>query len=178
MARISFIERGQGHPMVEDLYQKIEGRGQRVINLFKVLGHCPYIGLNWQRLGNSLLTGEELPPRLREVAILRVGSLTGSEYEFTQHIRRGLSAGLTQEQITAIHDWHNSSLFDGQERAVLAYTDEVERDIKVKEETFIGLQSFLSEHAIVELTVVIGYYGMVSRFLIALDVELEDYSVR
>ena len=174
MARVSFIEKGQGHPIVEDLYQKIETRGQRIINLFKILGHCPYIGLNWQRLGNSLLTGEELPPRLREVAILRVGSLTGSEYEFTQHSRRGLSVGLTREQITAIHDWHNSSLFDEQEQAVLAYTDEVERDIRVRDETFDKLTSFLSEHAVVELTIVIGYYGMVSRFLIALDVELEE----
>ena len=173
MARVSFVEKGQGHPIVEDLYQKIEARGQRIINLYKILGHCPYIGLNWQRLGNSLLTGEELPPRLREIAILRAGSLTGCEYEFTQHTRRGLSAGLTQEQINAIHDWHNSPLFDEQERVVLAYTDEVERDIKVKDETFTTLLGFLSEHAIVELTVVIGYYGMVSRFLIALDVELE-----
>ena len=173
MARVSFVEKGQGHPMVEDLYQKIEAKGQRILNLFKILGHCPYIGLNWQRLGNSLLTGEELPLRLREIAILRVGSLTGSKYEFTQHTNRGLSAGLSREQITAIHDWHNSSLFDEQERAVLAYTDEVERDIKVKDETFTTLLSFLSEHAIVELTVVIGYYGMVSRFLVALDVELE-----
>ncbi|UCB43425.1 MAG: carboxymuconolactone decarboxylase family protein [Dehalococcoidales bacterium] len=174
MARVSFVEKGQGHPMVEDLYRKIETRRQRIINLFKVLGHCPYIGLNWQRLGNSLLTGEELPPRLREVAILRVGSLTGSEYEFTQHTSRGLSVGLSPEQIEAVHDWENSSLFDEQERAVLAYTNEVERGIKVKEETFNRLKSFLSEHAIVELTVVIGYYGMVSRFLIALDVELEE----
>jgi len=174
MARVSFVEKGQGHPMVEDLYQKIEARGRSVINLYKVLGHCPYIGLNWQRLGNSLLTGEELPARLREIAILRVGSLVGSEYEFTQHTRRGIQEGLTKEQITAIHEWKDSPLFDEQERAVLAYADEVERYIRVTDETFDRLRGFLSEHAIVELTVVIGYYGMVSRFLIALDVELEE----
>ena len=56
---------------------------------------------------------------------------------------------------------------------MLAYTDEVERDIKVKDETFATLRGFFSEHEIVELTVVIGYYGMVCRFLAALDVEME-----
>jgi alkylhydroperoxidase family enzyme len=173
MARVSFVEKGQGLPMVEDLYQKMEDKGQRLINLFKVLGHSPYIGLNWHRLGNSILTGEELSPRLREIAILRVGSLTQSEYEFTQHTRVGLSAGLTQEEIEAIHDWRSSSLFNEQERAVLAYVDEVERDINVSDDTFVALKGFFSEHAIIELTVVIGYYGMVCRFLIALDVELE-----
>ncbi len=175
MARVSFVEKGQGLPMVEDLYQRMENKGQRLINLFKVLGHSPYIGLNWHRLGNSILTGEELPPKLREIAILRVGSLTKSAYEFTQHISWGISAGLTQEQIQAIHDWQiSSSLFNEQERTVLTYVDEVERDIKVSDDTFTALNGFLSEHAIVELTVVIGYYGMVCRFLIALDVELED----
>jgi 4-carboxymuconolactone decarboxylase len=174
MARVSFVEKGQGLPMVEDLYQKMENRGQRLLNLYKVLGHSPYIGLNWHRLGNSILTGEELPPRLREIAILRVGSLTKSDYEFTQHTRIGLSAGLTQGEIEAIHDWPNSPLFDEQERAVLAYVDEVERDIRVSDDTFAALRGFLSEHAIVELTIVIGYYGMVCRFLVALEVELED----
>ena len=62
MARVSFVEKGQGLPMVEDLYQKMEKRDQRLLNLFKILGHSPYIGLNWHRLGNSILTGEELPP--------------------------------------------------------------------------------------------------------------------
>ena len=174
MARVSFIEKGQGHPLVEDLYQKIESKGQRIINLYKVLGHCPYVGLNWQRLGNSLLKGEELPPALRELAVLRVGHLAGSAYEVTQHRRIALTAGLSQEQIDAIPDWQNSPIFNEEQRAILTYTDEVERDIKVKDETFANLRGFLSEHAIVELTVTIGYYGMVSRFLIALDVEIES----
>ena len=173
MARVSFVGKGQGHPMVEELYQGIEKRGQRIINLYKVLGHCPYVGLNWQRLGNSLLKGEELPPKLRELAVLRVGHVVGSEYELTQHSRIGLAAGLTREQLDAIPHWEDSAEFTEEERVVLAYSDEVERDIKVKDETFARLSGFLGEHAIVELTVVVGYYGMVSRFLVALEVELE-----
>jgi alkylhydroperoxidase family enzyme len=173
MARVSFVEKGQGHPKVEQIYNSIDSRGQRIINLFKVLGHCPYVGLNWHRLGNSLLKGEELSAKLRELAVLRVGALTGSEYEFKQHSAIGLRTGLTQAQIDALRDWEGSPEFDDEERAVLAYTDEVERDIKVKDETFAALRGFLSEHEVVELTVAIGYYGMVSRFLVALDVELE-----
>ncbi len=173
MARVSFVEKGQGHPMVEDLYRKIAERGQRLINLYKVLGHCPYIGLNWQRLGNSLLKGEELPPRLRELAVLRVGAMLGSRYEFAQHTVIGRRAGLSLEQIEALHDWQNSPLFNEVERAVLAYTDAVEK-VQVNDEVFATLKKHLSEHAIVELTVAIGYYGMVSRFLVALDVELEE----
>jgi alkylhydroperoxidase family enzyme len=159
--------------MVKELYQKNETQSGHVLNLWKVMGHCPYIGLNFQRLGNSLLKGEELSPRLRELAILRVGDLAQSEYEFEQHTTIALRCGINQKQIDEISYWTSSKLFDEQERAILAYTDEVTQDIRVKDGTFAKVQSLLSEHAIVELTSVIGYYGMVCRILVALQVELE-----
>ncbi len=173
MQRVSLVEKDQAHPLVKELYQKNESNGAKIINLFKVMGHCPYIGLNFQRLGNSILRGEELPANLRELAILRVGDLAQSEYEFTQHTRIALQAGVRQRQIDEISDWATSAEFDEQERAILRYTDEVARDVKVKDETFARLKDFLSEHAIVELTTAIGFYGMVSRILMALQVELE-----
>jgi len=159
--------------MVRELYQKQEDRGVQIANLFKVMGHCPYIGLNFQRLGNSILRGEELPANLRELAILRVGDLAQAEYEFTKHVPRALQAGVNQTQIDEISNWTASTEFSDEEQAVLRYTDEVARDVKVKDETFGGLRSFLNEHAIVELTTAIGYYGMVCRTLVALQIELE-----
>ncbi len=173
MPRVSLVEKDQAHPKVKELYQKIESNGVKVINLFKVMGHMPYIGLNFQRLGNSILQGEELPANLRELAILRVGYLTKSEYEFTQHIPIALQAGVRQRQIDEISDWATSAEFDERERAILRYTDEVVRNIKVRDKTFARLKDFFNEHAIVELTTVIGFYCMVSRILVALQVELE-----
>lgn len=174
MARVSLVEREQAHPKVSELYQKMEDHGARILNLFKVMGHCPYIGLNFQRLGNSIIRGEELSPKLRELAILRVGCLCASEYEFTQHVPMALEAGVTRQQIDAVSGWGSSTEFDDQERAVLRYADEVARDIKAADDTFDALRGFLSEHAVVELTTAIGYYCMVCRILVALQVELES----
>lgn len=173
MARVSLVEKEQAHPMVKELYERNETRRGYVTNLGKVMGHCPYIGLNFQRLGNSLRTGEELSTRLRELSILRVGTLTGAEYEFRHHSISGLQCGISQQQIDEISNWSASKLFTEEERAVLAYTDEVTREIKVKDETFTRLRGLFSEHAIVELTALIGYYCMVCRILVALEVELE-----
>ncbi len=173
MQRVSLVEKEQAHPVVKELYQKNEDHGWTIGNLFKVMGHCPYIGLNFQRLGNAILRGEELSPRLRELAVLRVGNLTQSEYEFTKHTTHGLKAGVTQKQIDDISNWASSPEFGHEERVVLAYTDEVVQSIRVKDETFAKLQGFLSEHEIVELTTVIGFYCMVCRILVALQIELE-----
>ncbi len=173
MPRVSLVEKDQAEPKVKQLYQSVENHGSKVLNLFKVMGHCPYIGLNFQRLGNSILLGEVLSPRLRELAILRVGNLAGAEYEFKQHIPRALEAGASKKQVDEISDWASSAAFNDQERAVLQYTDEVAQHIGAADDTFAKLRSFLSEHEIVELTTAIGYYGMVCRILVALQIELE-----
>ncbi|MDD5191247.1 MAG: carboxymuconolactone decarboxylase family protein [Dehalococcoidales bacterium] len=174
MARVKYVEKADAHPQVKDLYDKIEERGQKVIKLWKVMGHLPYIGLNYQRMGNSILKGEELPPKLREIAIIRLGYIDRSKYEFTQHTRIGLRVGLTQKQIDDIGDWQKSKAYSEEERAVLAYTDEVEKNIQVKDETFANLKKHLNEHQIVELTAAIGFYGMTCRILEALQVDMED----
>ena len=61
-----------------------------------------------------------------------------------------------------------------QERAVLQNTDEMAEKIRVTDETFAKAKAFLSDQQIVELTTTIGYYGMVSRILETLQVELEE----
>jgi len=174
MARVTLVEKEQAHPMVKDLFEKNIAKSGEVLNLYKALGHCPFIGLNFQRLGNSLLKGEALSPKLRELAVIRVGNLAGSIYEFTKHTAVGLRCGVTQQQIDSIGNWQNSPRFDDVEKAVLAYTDEVALNVEVKDTTFQQLRSYLNEHEIVELTVVIGYYGMACRVLVALQVELES----
>lgn len=174
MPRISLVEKDQAHPVVKELYEKNEAQGWPVLNLFKVMGHCPYIGLNFQRLGNAILRGEELSPELRELAILRVGNLAHSEYEFTKHIDIGQKAGVSPRQIDEISNWATSPAFTDIERAVLSYTDEVAQNIVVKDATFARLKRFLNEHEIVELTTAIGYYGLVCRILVAFQIELES----
>ena len=174
MQRVSLVEKDQADPVMrKEVYQEREDQGGRVINLFKVMGHCPSIGLNFIRLARSILQGEELPANLREMIILRVTNLAQAEYAFIKHTAAALRNGVSQKQIDAISAWEASAEFNEPERAMLAYTDEVAQYIKVKDETFARLQSFFNEHAIVELTTVIGFYGMVSRTLVALQIELE-----
>ncbi len=174
MARISFLAKEQAAPKIRERFQKMEDNGFRILNLFKVMAHSPEVGINFLRLGNAILMKGTLPPKLRELAILRVGNIYQANYEFTQHTPLGLQAGVKREQIDALSNWETSGKFDGQEQAILRYTDEVSKSIRVKDETFTAVRSFLSEEGIVELTTTIGYYGMVCRILESLQIELES----
>ena len=58
--------------------------------------------------------------------------------------------------------------FSDRERAALAYTDTMTRDITVPDEVFAEVEHHFNAREIVELTVLIGSYNMNARVLQAL----------
>jgi hypothetical protein len=78
MARVKLLEKDQADPVISEMFQKLEGNKSPIINLYKAVGNSPKVGRNFIRLGNSILNSEILDPKLRELAILRVG--TGGRY--------------------------------------------------------------------------------------------------
>ena len=56
----------------------------------------------------QLLENNKLDTRLRELMIMRIGWVTGSAYEWTQHWRVATTAGIPPEDILAVRDWRNS----------------------------------------------------------------------
>lgn len=173
MARISLVSKEQASPEALDVFNRIESRGARVVNLYRVLLHNPEATLQFMRLGNSLLLRCHLDHRLRELAILRLAGLVGSQYEWVQHLPLALECGVTQEQVEAIAGWRSSSAFDDLDRAVLAYTDEVAQQAQVQDSTFEELARHLDERSIVELTLSVGYWGLVARLVESLKVDMD-----
>jgi alkylhydroperoxidase family enzyme len=173
MARLTYLSEASASPEFQNTYKQTRERGGKVLNLFKIMSHSPEVGYQFLRLGNSILLKGVLPKKLRELAILRVGNLNSADYEWTQHVSIALRVGVRQSQIDALPYWRNSPEFDEQEKAVLNYTDEVTLRIRAQDDTFAALRSFFNEEEVVELTTVIGYYGMVCRILESLQVELE-----
>ena len=72
----------------------------------------------------QLLENNKLDTRLRELMIMRIGWVTGSAYEWTQHWRVATTAGIPPEDILAVRDWRNSARSTAADRAILAATDE------------------------------------------------------
>lgn len=173
MARVPILEKTQIKGELLTTFEKMEARGNRVLNIFKVMAHCPNVGRDFLKLGNSLLFKGKLDSKWRELAILRVGHLAQAHYEWTQHVAVAKRVGVPEAQIDALPHWRESDQFNATEQAILQYTDEVAENIRVSDEAFQKIKAVLTDEQIVELTTVIGYYGMVSRILEALQVELE-----
>src|SRR3954471_22449023 len=67
-------------------------------NIFATLVRAPGLFRRWLPFGGKLLSGK-LPPRDRELLILRTGWNCNSPYEWSQHVVIGKQAGLTSDEI-------------------------------------------------------------------------------
>jgi alkylhydroperoxidase family enzyme len=145
------------------------------LNIYRMLANSENGMKGFLRMGNALLHRCELDPGLRELAILRVGRLSRAAYEVFQHERIAREVGVAEDKIAALRDATiEAAAFTDQEKAVLRYSDDVVRNVKATDRSFKAVQAFLSPGALVELTLTVGYYMMVCRFLETLGVDGEE----
>lgn len=177
MARVPLIEESQ-HPELAESIVKIKGaRGGRLINIYRLMLHSPALANAWFELNQAVRYGTEIDGQSRELAVIRVAILNDVEYVQRAHgPAYALKEGLTSEQVAALSDWESSVLFNPQQRALLAYTDAMTRQIEVPDGVFDNARSHFSERQVVELTMLIGAYNMLTRFLKALKVDPEPSS--
>lgn len=124
-------------------------------------------------------TDRQLDPKYRELGLTRAGFTRGSQFVFSQHCKAARAAGLSDAQVEAIPAWQTSEAFSPEERAVLAYTDElVLADGRVQDATFEALREVLSEEAVLELTYAVASYGLHATICRALRLEYDDIAER
>lgn len=172
MARLPLVNE-QTHPDRAGLIARIRAERGKVLNLYGTLLHSPPVAEGWLKLLTAVRQQARLAGDARELAILRVATINGADYEFRTHVPFALAAGISQAQVDALGAWRESGLFDGRLAAVLAYAECMTREIHVPDAVFDPLRTHFDDQELVELTVTVAAYNMVSRFLEALQVDLD-----
>ena len=169
MTRVPYVEE-QDHPELAPLIARIVAERGKVLDLYKVMLNSPAVMEGWLAFFTAIRQKTKLGGRYRELAIMRVAILNGADYEYRAHLPFLLKEGGTSEQVAALKAWQVSPLFDAIERAVLAYTDTMTKEVQVADELFAEVQKHFSAQELVELTATIAGYNLVSRFLVALQI--------
>jgi AhpD family alkylhydroperoxidase len=167
MPRVPCIEE-QDQPELAPLVARIKAERGRLSELYRVLLHSPAVMEGWLGLFTAIRQKTKLGGRYRELAIMRVAVLNGADYEYQAHLPFALKEGASAEQIAALKAWQLSPLFDAAERAVLAYTDTMTKQVQVPDELFAEVEKHFDAQDLVELTATIAGYNLVSRFLEAM----------
>ena len=145
------------------------------LNVFRVLLRHPQVAGAVQGLLTTLLGGE-LDARLRELVILRLGWVTASEYEWSQHWRVARYVGLTDAEIVAVRDWRGAAdVFDAADRAVLAAVDDTCAHGTITAGTWEEVcRALPSDAERIELVTAIGAWRMISSVARSLEIALDD----
>jgi AhpD family alkylhydroperoxidase len=143
-----------------------------------MLSHADHLLEAFVRFGNGFLYKGTLDPVTREIAILRVGYLSGCEYETYQHERIARAAGMSDALIAAIEAGPEADAFSPEQRQVMRYVDDLVKNVRAGDDTFEPLRERMSLKQLQELTLVTGYYMMVCRFLSTFGVDIEPKGER
>lgn len=181
-----------------EVYDRVtERRKPRpLIPLDLALLHSPPIADGYNALLGAIRNRAVMPQEILELAVCRVAVLNGAVYEWNAHAPLALKAGVTTTQLEEVKTIpistftpegkfiNNTKKPDGSSLTdfqwdTLRFTDAMTKNVKVDDPIFEAIKSQFSEREVVELTICIGAYNMVSRFLVALDVgENNDKSMK
>jgi alkylhydroperoxidase family enzyme len=124
---------------------------------------------------SALLLHNTFDTRLRELMIMRIGWVTGSEYEWTQHWRVATAAGIPPEDLLAVRDWQGSDRLTAADRAILQATDETLAGQAISDATWAEVVKHVPDPAQqVEFVVAMGNWTMFSILLRNLRIPVED----
>lgn len=173
MARLDYVDADA--PGVDaELLRRMRGRrGGRLLNLDRQLLHSAPLARGWNACMGAIRGEMQLDGALRELVILRVAVLNRAPYEFAQHAAVARAEGLSQAQIDAVASWPESTLFDVRARDVLAFADAMTLQVQVPQPLFDAVRRHFGDRELVELTATVASYNMVSRFLEALQIDIE-----
>ena len=170
MARLPYIDADQLPAEQRDLLK-------RPINLTRLLVNSPGMAKAFHGIGGFIRNKSTLDPRLRELAILQVGWMEKSEYEFTHHVKIGKEFGVTDDDIKAMMaetDGKPSSL-EPLAKAILRGAREMVRELAMSDATFAEIKQELSNEHMTDLVLTIAFYCAVVRVLATMKMDNEPY---
>ena len=160
-------------PALDQLQRMLDAA--RPWHIFRTLARHPDLARRWMVFANHVLYKSTLPAREREIAILRIGWLCRSEYEFSQHRVIGMDAGMTRDEVEAVKEGVDADGWSELDRLVIRATDELFEDKRIGDETWDALGAHFTDEQRMDLVFAVGQYTLVSMVLRTLGVPLDDF---
>lgn len=143
------------------------------MHLFTTLGQHKLLFLSFLPYSGILLNWGKLPKQDKELVILRVGHLRGSEYELQQHRRLARSRGLDAALQQRIFAGPTAEGLTDRERTLLKAVDEFVIDRDLCDDTFSALSRHLNRQQVIEFCTLAGHYDAIAGILSALRVPMD-----
>ena len=120
--------------------------------------------------------GSPLEPTLRSLLTVRISQLNWCPFCVDINSATLLKRGASLEKVEALSQWRDSDLFDARERTALDYAEAVTlSDRQVDDALMTAVKAQFDDDALVELTALIAFQNLSSKFNAALDVPAQGF---
>jgi AhpD family alkylhydroperoxidase len=117
-----------------------------------------------------------IEPALRSLLQVRISQVNGCGFCVDLNSAAALERNAAREQLTALLQYENSPVFSERERAALAYAEAAtDPGRRVDDALFGRLRQHFTEAEIIELTALIAFQNMSSKFNAALGVPAQGF---
>jgi len=150
-------------------WDRLAARGP-VLNVFRLFMLNPEVELN----AFSLWRASGLDARKRELVILRCAFVKQSTYEWHQHVRIAVAAGISPTEINALRSWRDAAGFSDDERALLAYVDALAAQPRPEDDVFAAVARGRTPTELLGVTALVTTYFQLAQMMATFDLETEE----
>lgn len=145
------------------------------INLIKTLVRHRDFYLRYTSFNLHTRFLSSLPPRDKEIIILRIAWLCFSKYEWSWHARGAKYGGLlSDDEINRIMEGPDAEGWDPFDAILLRAVNELYTDTFITDKTWNALSERYNTHQIMDLVFTVGNYNMLAMAINSFGVQLEE----
>ncbi len=146
----------------------------------KIWGRSPKLMYGLQALYRAIdRKGSPLEPALRSLIGVKVSQINHCDFCVDISSALLLKRGISVEKISALINYQTSALFSEKEKTALEFAEAVTRfDRPPDDNLFMRLRKFFSDDEIVELTALIAFQNLSSKFNAALQIPTQGFCVK
>jgi alkylhydroperoxidase family enzyme len=145
------------------------------VNFFRMIGHSAGAFIPMIDLTNAVFRDLTISDYHKELLVLLVAAHEEVSYEWEQHISIAQVAGVRPDQFIAIAEKriNDDKAFKEQEQVLLRFGKAILANGKAPGVLFKHALQHFSVEELSDATIVIGYYRMVSNYLLTFNVETD-----
>lgn len=146
----------------------------RGVNGLGVMLRHPVATKAFLAFNNHVAVGNSLSKRVKELLILRISWLRGSEYEYQQHLVLGRRYGLTEAEIERLQQGPDAPGWDSLDTDLLRAVDELLADARIGTATWARLSRQMSTEQLIDLIYTVGCYEIAAMMFKTLGAQVES----
>lgn len=145
---------------------------EELTTYFALMAHHPALFRCNIETGIMFFTQSALPPRERELAVLRTAWLAGAPYEWGEHVDIGRKLDIGPDDTDRVRLGPDAPGWSEHERALLGAVDELVANQMISDAVWASLAQTYSEPQLIELPALVGQYFAVAMIQNSLRVPM------